>query len=98
MWRRTYGRTDEIWKASSRPSPLGSGKNYVGPLLMGAKRHLNSTSQEGTDTQTNGHRDSMTESAQWADSVKRDELSIFVELPWEGFVFDGLPRMFFSYS
>ena len=25
---------------------------------------------EGTDKQTHGHRDSMTESAQWADSVK----------------------------
>ena len=37
---------------------------------MGAKRHLNGTSQEGTDTQPDGHRHSMTESAQWADSVK----------------------------
>ena len=37
---------------------------------MGAKIHLNCTSQEGTERQTNGHRDSMTELAQWADSVK----------------------------
>ena len=28
------------------------------------------TNQEGTDTQTHGHRDSMIESAQWADSMK----------------------------
>ena len=41
---------------------------------MGAKRHLNGTSQEGidrqTDRHTHGHCDSMTESAQWANSVK----------------------------
>ena len=28
------------------------------------------SSSQGTDIQTHGHRDSMTESAQWADSVK----------------------------
>ena len=37
---------------------------------MGAKRHLNGISQEGTHTQTDGHRDSMTETAGWADLVK----------------------------
>ena len=41
---------------------------------MGAKRHLSGTSQKGTyrqtHTQTHGHRDSMTESAQKVDSVK----------------------------
>ena len=41
---------------------------------MGAKKHLNGSKQEGTyihkERQTDGHRDSMTESAQWADSVK----------------------------
>ena len=43
---------------------------------MGAKRHLNYSTQEGTyihtyiQTHTDGHRKSMTESAQWADSVK----------------------------
>ena len=31
---------------------------------MGANTHLNGTSREGTDRQTNGHCDSMTESAQ----------------------------------
>ena len=43
---------------------------------MGAKRHLNSSTQEGTyrhtDTHTDGHRDLKTESAQRANSVKRD--------------------------
>ena len=43
---------------------------------MGAKRHLNRTSQEGTDTQTDEHRNSMTESAQWADSVKSTAILI----------------------
>ena len=42
---------------------------------MGAKIHLNGTSQEGTyihtDTQTHGHCDCMTESAQWPNSVKK---------------------------
>ena len=40
---------------------------------MGAKIHLNGTSQEGTYTHTDTHTDiaTMTESAQWADSVKR---------------------------
>ena len=41
---------------------------------MGAKRHLNGSTREGTyihtDRHTDGHRDSMTESAQWADSGK----------------------------
>ena len=33
-----------------------------------------------TDRQTNGHGDSMTESAQWADSVKRHSHCIICEL------------------
>ena len=38
---------------------------------MGAKRRLNGVNKTGqTDKQTYGHRDSMTELAQWADSVK----------------------------
>ena len=37
---------------------------------MGAKRHLYGSTQEGTYRQTHGYRNSMTESAQWADSVK----------------------------
>ena len=39
---------------------------------MVAKRHLNGTSQEGTYICTYTHTDiaTMTESAQWADSVK----------------------------
>ena len=41
---------------------------------MGAKVHLNGVTQEGTyiqtDRHTHGHCNSMTESAQWADSVK----------------------------
>ena len=42
---------------------------------MGAKRHLNGSTQEGiyihTYIHTDGHCNSMTESAQWADSVKK---------------------------
>ena len=43
---------------------------------MGAKRHLSGTSQEATyiqhtHTHTDGYRDSMTELAQRADSVKK---------------------------
>ena len=29
MWRRTDVRTSENWKASCRPAPLGSGKNFL---------------------------------------------------------------------
>ena len=42
------------------------------------------TGDRRTYRQTDGHRDSMTESAQWADSVKRD-ISPFKEtycVPW----------------
>ena len=51
---------------------LGSGHVTCGPMrgleknCMGGNRHTDTQ----TDRQTNGHRDSMTESAQWADSVK----------------------------
>ena len=53
---------------------LGSGHVTCGPM-RGLEKKLHG---EGTDTQTDrqtnkhtdGHRDSMTESAQWADSVK----------------------------
>ena len=41
---------------------------------MGAKRHLNAGTQEGMYVHTYGHRNSMTESAQWADSVKRESM------------------------
>ena len=37
---------------------------------MGANKHLNGTSREGTHRHTDGHFDSMTKLAQWADSVK----------------------------
>ena len=45
---------------------------------MGAKRHFNDTSREGTDTQTDTHTDiaTMTETAQWADSVKRRNIKV----------------------
>ena len=55
---------------------------------MGAKRHLNGGTQEGTyihtdgQTQTDGHRNSMTVSAQWADSVKMASASSYEVFPF----------------
>ena len=50
---------------------------------MGAKRPGNKFHWEGTHTyrRTDGHRNSMTESAQWADSVKSDHAqeSLFLD-------------------
>ena len=51
---------------------LGSGHVTCGPM-----RGLEKNAPDGTDILTDGHGDSMTESAQWADSVKRD--GYFVE-------------------
>ena len=48
---------------------LGSGHVTCGPMRGLKKMHGEGTNTQ-TDRQTNGHRDSMTESAQWADSVK----------------------------
>ena len=50
---------------------------------MGAKRHLNGTSREGTYIQAHGYRDSMTESAQWAESV-RETNWVRLILIWQG--------------
>ena len=46
---------------------LGSGNVTCGPM-RGLEKNCMGRGQ--TDKQTNGHRDCMTESAQWANSVK----------------------------
>ena len=50
---------------------LGSGHVTCGPM-RGLKKNCMGRGQthRQTNRQTNGHRDSMTESAQWVDSVK----------------------------
>ena len=53
---------------------LGSGHVTCGPM-RGLKKCIGrGQTHKQTNRQTHGHRDSMTESAQWADSVKRMEL------------------------
>ena len=51
---------------------------------MGAKRRLNGTSREGTYRHTDGYRHSMTELAQWADSVKSETFK-FLKNPIHGY-------------
>ena len=50
---------------------LGSGHVICGPM-RGLEKNCMGRGQthRQTDRQTNGHRDSMTESSQWVDSVK----------------------------
>ena len=68
---------------------LESGHVTCGPVRGLEKKcmgrgHTHRLTYKQTDKQTNGHRDSMTESAQWADSVKKG-----VELFGQGSVING---------